>query len=739
MTQQELFGAGRWMGPDADCQTPLLRRVFTASAAANAVLTICGLGFFEAYLNGQPVSGDLFVPPSTNYHDRPAPMTVNGHIFAEQMATRILCPQYDVTALLREGKNVLAVRLGNGYYNYDHADAFGTAKLCFLLEVTGTDGSVSRIVSDEALRWHESEVVLSEFTRGEEHDYNRLPADWTDTDCDETGWRPVVENPVPPTNYGIMKNPADRRFRTLQPTLLRQDGDVKTYDIGENLTGWPLLRQDGTEKATLSLRVAEGITAENRLSEPSVQVLCNQHLILHTDGSDRVMSPRFTWLAGRYFEVTGPGEMIGFTEIHADVPVTSAFVCSDPVLNWLYDAFLRTQLDNMHGGIPSDCPHIERRGYTGDGQLIGETAMQLLDAERFYRKWIDDIADCQDRISGHVQYTAPYVNSGGGPGGWGCAIVEVPYTFAKIYGDDSFLHQLYPQMLHYFDYLVAHSRDGVVVSDEPGSWCLGDWCTVDPVQLPEPYINTYFYAKSLKRVLTFCPEADRPALEARLADKLATIDAHYFDDATGSYCGGVQGADAFAVDLGLGDARTLDNLVKKYTALGEFDTGIFGTDVLTRVLFERGHGELALALLTGRSGCGYANWMRQGATTLWEYWIGRRPNTENIIDWAGERSRNHPMFGAPVRMLHQYVLGIRQPEESKGFETLLIAPAKLPTLSFARGSMATPCGRVSVDWSRLDDNILFAVELDAGMEATLCWNGVTYPLHGGVNRMILPF
>ena len=99
--------------------------------------------------------------------------------------------------------------------------------------------------------------------------------------------------------------------------------------------------------------------------------------------------------------------MVDCVVIHSDVKVDSTFSCSDETLNWLREAYLRTQLDNMHCGIPSDCPHVERRGYTGDGQLTCNAAMIQLDGEKFYRKWIQDIADCQDSITGHVQYTAP--------------------------------------------------------------------------------------------------------------------------------------------------------------------------------------------------------------------------------------------------------------------------------------------------------------------------------------------
>ena len=143
------------------------------------------------------------------------------------------------------------------------------------------------------------------------------------------------------------------------------------------------------------------------------------------------MHCRFTWFGFQYFEVKGNAKVTDCVVIHSDVKVSSTFSSSDETLNWLREAYLRTQLDNMHCGIPSDCPHVERRGYTGDGQLTCNAAMIQLDGEKFYRKWIQDIADCQDSITGHVQYTAPYIPSGGGPGGWGCAIVMVPYVFYR--------------------------------------------------------------------------------------------------------------------------------------------------------------------------------------------------------------------------------------------------------------------------------------------------------------------
>lgn len=724
MKRQELFAGARWMTPDADTLTPLCRQRFTAAAAQKATLTICGLGFFAAWLNGQPVTQDLFVPLNTNFF--PRPIQVKGRPFEEEMACRLLCCRYDVTALLAEGPNLLGVRLAPGYYNYDHTTPYGPARLIFRLEIENADGSCSEVLSGDGLRWHPSEVTEAAFTRGETQDLSLLQPDWLEIDAGDSGWRPMVPSPTPDTDHQLMQSPADRHIRTLLPTVIARFEGKTVYDIGENITGRPVLACPAGAPAAVTLRAAEERTPDGRLDEHSFQDLCGQHFVVHTDGAAHTVTLQTTWLAGRYFEVEGPAVLTAFEVIHADVPVTARFDCADPVLNWLFDTYLRTQLANMHGGIPSDCPHIERRGYTGDGQLAGEAAMQLLDGEAFYRKWIDDIADCQDRRTGHVQYTAPYVPSGGGPGGWGCAIVEVPYTFYKIYGDPGPMQRLYPQMLHWFDYLDAHSEDGLVTSDQPGCWCLGDWCTAEKIAIPQPYVNNYFYIKSLRRVLTFCPQQDRAALQARERRCTDAVLRHYWDAATGSFCGGIQGADAFAVDLGLGDERTLQNLAAKYRALGGYDTGIFGTDILTRVLFRRGYPELALQLMASRSRWGYAQWMRQGATTLWEY-------------WTGERSHSHPMFGAAVRYLHQDVLGIRQPQDGYGFDRVTVAPARLPQLAFARGAQATPHGEIAVDWARLDERIHITVTLPVGIQAELAWGGQTYPLQPGTQRFDLPF
>ena len=122
--------------------------------------------------------------------------------------------------------------------------------------------------------------------------------------------------------------------------------------------------------------------------------------------------------------------------------------------------------------------------------------MLTLDAKEFYKKWIMDILDCQD-VDGHVRHTAPFMGGGGGPGGWGSAIVNVPYHFYKAYGDLDMLNKCYNPMKKWIEYLVSRQQNGLIAFEDIGGWCLGDWCTLQKTIIPESFVNTCYFIKNL--------------------------------------------------------------------------------------------------------------------------------------------------------------------------------------------------------------------------------------------------
>ena len=731
MDQRSMFGQAQWVcagnyasidldKPDVNGVPyfPVLRSHFCAHAVKKATLRVLGLGFFHCYINGKEISDDRFLPLSTDFEPRinyPTDEKLTGH--------RIYVPEYDVTELIRTGENVLALHFGGGWYTFVRENChYGDAKAIFRLTLE-TETGIEEVVSSCADKIGDSYVKTYNFTQFENHDYTDFDDASLGLEFDDSAWSNAMEAKPLETEYLFSDCPADREFELLPVTCTAVTSAGKVYDIGKNCANLPVLKLTGEKGSLVSIRCTELCNDDGTLKPPVIQ--CAGFV---SDGTGRVVQPMFTWFAYRYIQVEGEAELLGARMVHTNTDVTATFNCDNITLNWLFDAFINTQLSNMHGGIPSDCPHMERRGYTGDGQLVCHTGMSVLDSQAFYRKWIDDISDCQDVYTGHVQYTAPYLKSGGGPGGWGCAIVEVPYQYYLHYGDAEPMKRLYGQMLRYFDYLEAHSENNLVTSDKPGEWCLGDWCAPGVVALPAAFVNNYFYVKSLMRTVEIAKligrEVDIPMLQRRIEKRKAAIMAAYYNTWDHNFFGSFQGANAFALDIGLGNERTYENLVKYYEKLGRFDTGIFGTEIVSRVLFERGDGELAVKLLTSEDLISFEGMRRSGGTTIWEYW----PQKDA---W---RSYNHPMFGAVVAHLFDYLLGIGQEAGTVGYEKVVIRPQLTEKLNRVSGSRTVPGGKISVSYEKIGDSVEWVIIIPENMEVIFVFNGEERHLASGENR-----
>lgn len=723
MVREKYFGSALWVDFPRDPVSVLARRDFDAENTVSAELTVIGLGFFECYINGKIISDDRFLPLNTDFHKRELKRK-NG-LWKEETSHRIYVSRYDVSSFVKDGKNSLCFMLGNGWYADTHQERFGDKKLIFRLTLKGKDGSVSELLSDEKVLYKEGFIKEYDLTEGETQDFTDYSDSWLLPETDISDWENARECIFPETRYMLTDCPADSVTEVLYPAIIRVGEDYKVYDIGKNCSGNLVILLPARKGRRVEITGSEEKLPENDIDPEKIM---DQKAAFICGDEEREASQKFTWHASRFFRVPADIKVIRFDVITTNVQVNSEFTSDNRVLQWLYDAFINTQLSNMHSGIPSDCPHLERRGYTGDGQLAADAVMTTIDTRKFYDKWIEDISDCQDRISGHVQYTAPYTHSGGGPGGWGGAIVHVPFMYYKHFGDPSHMIKLYPGMKEYFRFLDEHSRGKLVSSDVPDEWCLGDWCTPTKIRIPAPFVNTYFYVKHIDEIL-LCSDVlklSKKEIKEYKEKRKVLCDAikkRYFDPDTGDFARNVQGANAFALDIGLGTKKTFKNLCKVYDEKHMYyNTGIFGTDILTRVLFMRGRGDIAVRLLSSEGKYSFGNIMNQGATTLWEYWTGRR-------------SHSHPMFGAVVSYLFSCILGITQEKDSFGYEKLIISPAELSLTGSFSGKREIPQGTVNVSAEYSERFARFDITLP--IEGIFRYKNTQIELTAGQNRIII--
>jgi alpha-L-rhamnosidase len=652
---------------DPASASPVFVKKICVENPEESEIEIAGLGFFELYVNGRKVSDDVLVPPASDYGKRD--LSSLHYPIKDTFSYRVYYCRYSLSDYLKRGENILEIQLGGGYYYQDVCNgegkrSYGSLTLAFSLTVDGKE-----YLSDETMTWHDSVIVFGNLYAGETHDFRHK-------DCLE---KPVVPNRVELGPLYESDAPHDRIVRRIKPSVVFRNAERTVYDAGVNLSGVVSFTQRAAYGEKTVVTHAEMLGEDYELRTASAgQVLQRETYI--SDGGENFCMPKFVFHGFRYFEIVGNAEDVWVHEIHSDMPLRVKFSSDNEVLNFLFRASVQSLYSNMHAGVITDCPHREKLGYTGDGQLTADLALTILSSEKFYEKWLRDIADGQDPDSGHVQHTAPFEGGGGGPGGWGGAIVIVPYMLGLRHGRTDILRTYYPNMKKYISYMESRCEDGVVVREEERGWCLGDWCTAEKVAIPEPFVNTYFLIKCLDYMTEIAEILqDKTDLWAKKsAEYRANLKRRFYDADAHTYCGGIQGADVFAVDIGLGDEKMLYAIAEKYDALGAFDTGIFGTDILIRILFTSGYGDLAMKLLTSEKENSFGAWLRRGETSLCEYWCGRA-------------SHNHHMFGAPLRYIFSHVFGV----DDSG-DMLKVRPTELSFALAMETEMETELGRVFV-------------------------------------------
>lgn len=718
MSFDTVLANAKWTMAPKEFVSPVIIRKFDAARGERADIAITSLGFFRLYLNGKRVGNEAFLPLHSIYHD--IGFDRMEYPIYDKFTFRAYYSVFDITGFLKEGENTLEIHLGNGFYrqservaegDWRYGDSLG-AKYAVKLSCGRKERMIvsdcTEMACDSAIRYSElfvGEIYDARVARNRSYEFGS-----------------TSEKILSDTILTRADAPADTVACKILPTLIHEDGERKIYDVGVNISGYARIKAFPAEGEHVSVRYAEKLDGGKLdFTTAGSFFVCrsgrNQIMedIFIGDGDEHFYEPTFVWHAFRYFEVIGKAEAVSVSVVHTYAPVTSSFNSSSDELNWLYSAFIRTQLNNMHLGFPSDCPHRERLGYTGDGQIASFATMNLIDSKNFYRKWIRDIFDSQDKTGGHVSHTAPYAGGGGGPVGWGGAAIIVPYNYYKVFGDKAPLYENYEGMKRYVAYLLSRSDGGLVTREEDGGWVLGDWCTLGECKIPVPFVNTALFLKCLTYLeeiaLAIGMERDIPELAQMRENISHALREKYLDKSSGSFADGIQGADAYALYASVQDTKTLSTLIEKYDLLGHFDTGFIGTYVLLDTLFKNGAENTAYKLLTSHELGSFGYMIDCGATTVWEHWLG-------------EGSHDHPMFGASVVHLFTGILGIGQIDGTYGYDSIVITPNIPDTLEYAEGSISTVKGRICVGFKRKGTQIEFNIEIPDEAHAEFRFRGI---------------
>lgn len=659
--------AARWVERKeySDIAPIFLSSIKLKGEVKRARLYISGLGYFEAYLNGKKVGKDGFVPQVSDYGERP----LNGCFETIPIGTRksIYYLVYDVAELLKSDCD-LAVLVGNGWYkNHEKSNEgnfyYGEPKCIFELRVVYADGSRDVFVSNEKnVKAGNSNLVHNTLYTGEIIDLT-CPLRLKMSEFSEGELQSVHEMRDERGEFLFQKEPSDVSMEKFSPKVVTQKPGKTLFDFEQNHSGALSVRLKGTRGTRVVFTYGENKTSDGELDVYSSSWgghIQKDELIL--SGEEDRYTSRFTVHGFRYCEMVSesPVEILEIYSnfIYSNVREDGEFFCSEALYEQIYKNYKYTHCSNLHGNVPTDCPHRERRGFLGDGHVAMGAAMYAFDMYSSYKKWIKDIRDTQS-LTGYMPHTAPFAGGGGGPG-FGSGCILIPYRFYYFYGDISVLEKGYEGMLNWIKYLnTRHNGDYIIIREEAG-WCIGEWFNPTLINLDIPFANTYFFLLSLNKVIEIsailgktCEIPWLEALRERVKDAFLT---RYYDKSTHAFCNDGKGAAFFGLDLDLLDEEEsrlcLERAIKHIENDLDYhlETGIFGTPLMFKILSKYGHKDVLCKILSKRSYPGYGYMIERGATTLWEGFEERDGPAYLLRDGVPQTgygvSHNHPMLGS---------------------------------------------------------------------------------------------
>nr|WP_322723570.1 glycoside hydrolase family 78 protein [Streptomyces spongiae] len=688
----------------ADQPSPFLRRAFALRGPVRAArLYATALGVYEAEINGVRVGDDVLAPGWTAYDKRLRYQT------------------YDVTDLLRPGRNALGAVLGEGWFRgrigFDgKTRALYGDRLAFLaqLEVEYTDGTTERVTTDDTWRSATGPVLASSLYDGETYDARLERAGWSEPEHDDSGWRGVRTVPRDLGTLVAPDGPPVRRVEELAPREVITSPSGRTIlDFGQNLVGRLRLTVSGEAGRTLTLRHAEVLQEGELCTAPLRTAAAIDSYTLCGEEAE-TFEPRFTFHGFRYAEITGqPDDFDPMTVravvLHSDLERTGTFDSSDTLLDRLHENVVWSMRGNFLD-LPTDCPQRdERLGWTGDIQVFSPTAAYLYDSAGFLASWLADLATEQAE-DGVVPAVVPKVAIGldSATAAWGDAAVFVPWALYERYGDTGILAAQYDSMRAWVDHVASLAGDSRLWDT---GFQFGDWLDPtapagrpDAAATPGELVATAYHARSadlLARAAEILGHAEDAARYRTLADETrAAFQAEYVTGA-GRMMADAPTAYALALcfDLLASDTqrahagRRLAQLVR---ANGyKIATGFVGTPLICDALTLSGHLDTAYRLLLQQECPSWLYPVTQGATTIWERWDSLLP--DGTVNPSGMTSFNHYALGAVADWLHRTVAGLAP--AAPGYRRLRVEPRPGGGLTHARAALRTPYGRAEVSWS----------------------------------------
>jgi len=401
-----------WIEPEEEVEidgrmpAPYLRKEFTVRPQLkSARIFQSAHGLYEFWINGQAATDEKFKPGLTSYYKRLQYQT------------------YDITSLLREGNNCLAVVLGDGWWRGNTGGAYRNNfgyKLAYLGQIVLTyeDGTREYIVSDESFHTSTGAIRTNDMKEGELFDAGMEPDGWKKPGFDDSGWSAVH---LERDEYAIKSNlvssrsvPA-REMETFRPKVVHTPNGETVLDFGQNIAGYVRMTLKNLKKGQkIEILHGETFDEEGNFTQKNIilenpEAMIQKVTYIAKGEKEETYQPAFAIFGFQLAKITGLDEVNpeDFTAVavYSDMGDTGDFRCSNELINQLVSNSRWSQKGNFMD-VPTDCPQRERSPWSGDSQVYAKTAAGFMNVYPFFEKWMLDLQH-EQFASGKVPNTMP--------------------------------------------------------------------------------------------------------------------------------------------------------------------------------------------------------------------------------------------------------------------------------------------------------------------------------------------
>jgi len=719
------------------------RDVHTEKKIAKAELCASALGVYAVFLNGARVGKGVLAPGWTSYN------------------TRVQYQTYDVTLMLT-GNDRIEIGVGPGWAvgfigggdaNHYYSDRMSVIAA---LTLTYTDGTVETVATDGDWEVYTSHVTSSDIYHGETVDLT-APIEL----LGHAESADVSVELIPQVGEWITEH---ERLAPIE--VIRTPRGETVVDFGQNMTGYVEFRIKAPRGSRIVVHHAEVLDRDGNFYNENYRKARNENVFVCSGGND-VFKPTYSFQGFRYIRLeeypfdTVDVNGIRAIVVHSEMRRTGRFICGNEKINQLYHNVIWGQKSN-YLDIPTDCPQRdERLGWTGDTQVFCRTGAINYDVEKFFTKWLGDVA-IEQSPEGAVAGIVPTCRAGEGTyvsAAWGDVACIAPWQIYLAYGNKALLAEHFPMMKKWVDYL--HS-----VGPEEFLWLggnhYGDWLAMDgdPEKCygatAHDLIASAFFAYSTSLLIKAGEVLGKDMSEYRAlyANVRKAFRAYFmengmpketfpfvFDEKQNSRqekrqrLGMTQTALVLILHFDLCEGNERAALAAKLVEMirengMRMTTGFVGTPYLLHVLSDHGYLDVAYALLMQEKNPSWLYSVTHGATTIWEHWNGIR---EDGTFWDKTmNSFNHYAYGAVFDWIFGVASGIKPMENAPAYREVAIAPKPDKCLGFVETSIDTRNGTVRMHWYYKGDTVYYEIEIPDGVTAHLTLpSGYTEDLMGG--------